>query len=347
MKRTCITELDEKQLDELLAYTPSFTSQNMENIEKLFLQKITSKRRSMTIRRGLLIAAVVAIISVVSIAALAATGIINVDIRGFYDSIFSNPESSPYIANEDLITITGSGSDLVIKPIAGFIDEPRVYIQLELTTQTDKQFPETLFFYNNGFWISEGDTEITVIDEHSAIVSFKTSMGFASRDPQSGELHFSFDAISSAVGLSYDNGYEESLSNVGTPSSDSNDFTCYGQWVISLSQDSIVVPRTVECSFEGRDAEMTIAATSIGIRVFGSQDAPYTIDSSGSVSYQYDAEGTIKITLADGSVIEKSRIESSADVGGDWGMASYSCTTSFINPADVISVELFGVVLMG
>ena len=301
-------------------------------------------------RRLAPIAAVIVLSIVLATAALAVSGVI--DFGGFYNSIFSNPEASPYISTENMISVIGNGGDLNIEPIAGFIGgEWNLFIQLKLTAKSDVPLPETLYILDGDFPVSIGETTITKLDERTAIISFRTHSG--RRDSQSEMISVKFNAVSS-VPYRIDNaGNPDSAPIAGMPGSFENAITYYGDWEVLVSANSLIETRYVEGSFEGRSATVRIESTAVEIQVFGNEYAPYLVDSSGWINYRYDPEGTIKITLSDGRVIEESRVEVSAgassnndgvDENGNrtYGIASYWCSIEFVNPADVISVELYG-----
>ena len=301
-------------------------------------------------RRLAPIAAVIVLSIVLATAALAVSGVI--DFGRFYNSIFSNPEASSYISTDEMISVIGNSNDLSIEPIAGFIGgEWNIYIQLKLTSQSDVPLPETLYILDGDFPINLGETTITKLDERTAIVSFRTHNG--RKDSQTETISVKFNAVSS-VPYRIDNaGNPDSAPIVGIPGSLENAITYYGDWEVLVSANSLIETRFVEGSFEGRNATVRIEPTEIEIQVFGNEYAPFVVDSSGWINYRFDPEGTIRITLADGRVIEESGVQVSAGAGSnndavdehgnrDYGMASYWCDIEFANPADVISVELYG-----
>ena len=316
------------------------------------LEMTTNKKKRYRISsmRALLIAAVAVLALAFSVTALAATGFI--DFGKFYNSIFSNPEASPYISTNDMISINGNSDDLSIEPIAGFIGgEWNLYIQLKLTALNDVPIPETLYILDGDFPINLGATTITAVDEKTAIISFRTHSG--RRDSQTETISVRFDAVSSVPHRIDNTGNQDTAPIVGMPDSMKDAFTYYGDWEVLVSTNSQIGTRFIEGSFEGRSATVRIESTVIEIQVFGSADAPFLVDSSGWINYRYDPDGTMKITLADGRVIEESRVEVSAGAGSNndavdeqgnrvYGLASYWCNIEFLNPAEVISVELYG-----
>jgi hypothetical protein len=251
-----------------------------------------------------------------------------------------------------MISVIGSSNDLSIEPIAGFIGgEWNLYIQLKISALNDAPIPETLYILDGDFPINLGDTTISKVDERTAIVSFLTHSG--RRDSQSETINVKFNAVSSAPYRIDNSGNPDSTPVVGLPASFEDAFTFYGDWEVLVSTNSLIENRFVEGSFEGRNATVRIESTVIEIQVFGNEDAPFLVDASGWINYRYNPEGTMKITLSDGRVIEESRVEVSAGAGSDndavdehgnrvYGMVSYWCNIEFVNPADVISVELYG-----
>jgi len=293
-------------------------------------------------KRVLLVAAIAVLTITFSVTALATTGII--DFGGFYNSIFSNPEASPYVSSEDMISVNGSGDDLIIEPIAGFIaGDENLYIQLKLTILNNMPTPEAISILNGDYPINLADTTVVKVDENTVIISFKTHSGHW--DNQTEMMSVRFNAISSVPPWAY---YTENFDST------KDTFTYFGDWEVLVSTNSRVEPRHVEGSFEEREAKVRIEATLIEIQVFGNEEAPFIADSTGWIDYRHDLDGTIKITLHDGRIIEESMIASSVGAGSDYsfvedngnrnyGMASYWCDIEFIYPADVIGIELFGV----
>ena len=119
-----ITELNEERLDELLAYTPSFTAENVENIKKRCLQKKAIKRR--TGRRTLLVAAIaVAIISLSGVALAVSTGF---DFGSFYNSLFNNPDVEEKID----VSQTAVSNGLEITLVSAVVDRYQAYLTIEI-----------------------------------------------------------------------------------------------------------------------------------------------------------------------------------------------------------------------
>jgi len=75
-KRNLMTELSDEQLNTLLAYTPEFSEENLENIKKLSLEKIEEKsnRRHFLMKKFAYIAAVAALLLITTTGIFAATG---------------------------------------------------------------------------------------------------------------------------------------------------------------------------------------------------------------------------------------------------------------------------------
>jgi len=78
LSKNLVSELSEEQLDELLAYTPDFTEKNLENIKMLSLKKLDSpeipRRRTLSMRKVIAMAAAAIIILATSTGIFAASG---------------------------------------------------------------------------------------------------------------------------------------------------------------------------------------------------------------------------------------------------------------------------------
>lgn len=391
MERIKIAELDDRQLDELLVYAPEFSVQNSENIKKAFLQKASAPsvlpvRRNLA-RRVLLAATVTVLALTASITALAATGVI--DFAGFYNrvynSIFSNPEASPYtisgvaqvgahsgaehtlgiVITGEGIDVPGSGGTLTVEPVAAFISQGDweryffdLYIRLKLTS-VDKlhipNSPDELYIhqkYTNEYGThdtllnSYGFGEITYIDDYSAFVSFRTH-AFADNitfDKNAGTIAFYINAFSSEHDLyTYpefgDDGGNLILREEEYPIVDG--VTYYGYWEVVIDTNSAPAVETlyVDGSFDGVDAAVRLSATGVNVSIEGNTQT----DSYDWHNPRWDSEGSFRITLSDGRVIESLYVENSSGIGGD-GDASveYWSVVEFYNPAEVVKVELFG-----
>jgi len=76
--KNLISELSDQQLDELLAYTPNFSEQNLDNIKRLSLEKINAEavpaRRKMSMRKLATFMVAAALLIITSTAAFASNG---------------------------------------------------------------------------------------------------------------------------------------------------------------------------------------------------------------------------------------------------------------------------------
>jgi len=370
MDNTYITELDEKQLDELLAYVPDYSIKNAENIKTKFLQKTTVKRKHT--KRFFLTAAAVVTMLALSITALAATGIIN--LGRFYDSIFANPEASPYVVTGeglsivegddinsvphagDIITGRENSNDLSVEPVAAFLDGWQIYVQLKVTVQNDVPLPDALYIFNGNTPLNYGDVDITRINEKSAFISFMTVGNHVTflKDGSSVLYHTPEWEQADTVILRFDSinsDYHEA------------DIIYNGPWEISIYINNETVnkinPGFIETSYMGFYTTVAIRATSFEVRVFAAEGVPfysretYWIDGDLRVDIYYDDNdlpkpsfesrtGDVVITLSDGRTVEPI-IDSTSN---DDTLACYSYIMDFINPEDVVSVMFFGVELI-
>jgi hypothetical protein len=360
MNHTYITELDEKQLDELMTYTPSYDQQNAENIRKMFLQKTAVKRRPL--KQVLIAAAVIVMTLAFSLTALALTGVIN--FGAFFNSIFANPEAAPYVSTDEMITITTNGdeplnesfagftessNDILIEPIAGFIDGISLYLQLKLTSQNDNPIPDRLYIIDGTSIKNLGDVAISHIDEKTAIISFVTHILY---DFNVGDdITIRFNAISS-MPIKVENRPDNVPTEPPPQPVDSDDvtyvaptenaITFLGDWTITVSTDSVIQPITVDSNFRGLSAEIYISATGIEVTIFADEDVPFDLDNVDSRLPMYSREDEVLIiSLTDGRAV-KPLLNA---INMDYSMAAYGHSMEFINPADVVAIEFDGEIL--
>ena len=125
MERNIISELDEKRIDELLLYTPGYSANNSESIERKFMQKTAKSRRSG--KRVLLVAAVAVIIVAFSGVALAtATGF---DFGRIFDSFFNNPASGEHRIYGGQ-AVNAGGLEMTL--LSAFVDSNTAYMLIEI-----------------------------------------------------------------------------------------------------------------------------------------------------------------------------------------------------------------------
>jgi len=140
MEHKLITELSEEQLNELLAYTPGFSAENMENIKKRCLQKKESQHR--TGRRVFLAAAIAAvIISLSGIALAVSTGF---DFGSFYNSLFNNPGVEGMIEIGENTVSNG----LEITLLSAFVDRYTAYLTIEIRDIESDRLSDTINIIN-------------------------------------------------------------------------------------------------------------------------------------------------------------------------------------------------------
>ena len=143
MEHKLITELSDERLDELLAYTPGFSAENLENIKKRCLQKKVSMRR--TGRRALLAAAIAAaIISLSGIALAVSSGF---DFGSFYNSLFNNPDAEGMIE----IGETAVSNGLEITLLSAFVDRYTAYLTIEIRDIEGDRLSDTINILNESF----------------------------------------------------------------------------------------------------------------------------------------------------------------------------------------------------
>jgi hypothetical protein len=321
----------------------------------MFLQKTAVKRRPF--RSVFLAAAIIVMTLTLSITALAVTGII--DLGSIFNSIFANPEANPYILSDDTIEITHSSEtstnetiigftangsdDLMIEPIAGFIDGVSLYLQLKITAQNDNHIPDRLYIIDGTSIRNIGDVAISHIDEKTAIISFLSHILY---DFNVGDdVTISFNAISS-MPIKVENRPDNAPTEPPPEPVDSNDvsyvaptenaITFFGDWKITVSADSIMQPRTIDSNFRGLSAEIRINATSVEVKVFADEDVPFDFDNvDDRLPSSFDDAETLVITLADGRVI----VPMFNGDNMDFSMVAYAFSMEFINPADVVAIE--------
>ena len=169
MDNSIITELNERRVDELLAYTPDYSDQNAENIRKLFMHKTARKHKAG--RRLLLAAAIAAVAVALSGIALAATGY---DFSSIFDSIFSNRKAAPYIRTGDGITVVSNAGDVSVEPLAAFYEPARcgLYIKLRIDDLAEAGvLSDSLFFLNSGIDVNTGRVIVDFIDANTITAS--------------------------------------------------------------------------------------------------------------------------------------------------------------------------------
>ena len=144
MGHNFITELSEERLDELLAYAPDFTAENLDNISSRCLQKKASRRKIG--RRTILAAAVAALIISLSGMALAvSTGFGS--LGNFYSSLFNNPDAEGRI--EIGQTVVSNGIELTL--LSAFVDGHTAYLTIELRDLEGSRLTGSMRVLNEDF----------------------------------------------------------------------------------------------------------------------------------------------------------------------------------------------------
>jgi len=143
MEHNLITDLSEERLDELLAYTPGFTAENLDNIKKLCLQKKAIRHKAS--RRVLLAAAIaVAIISLSGIALAVSSGF---DFGSFYNSLFNNPDVEEKLE----IGQTAVSSGLEITLLSAVVDRYQAYVTIEIKDVESDRLSDSMSILNESF----------------------------------------------------------------------------------------------------------------------------------------------------------------------------------------------------
>jgi len=302
------------------------------------------------------IAAVISILIIGSATALAVTGII--DFGALYNSIFANPEASQYVSTEDMIIITENNNnhvnksitgfiensdDLLIEPVAGFIDGECLYLQLKLTSQNENPIPDILYIIDGNMLVNVGDVAISHINEKTAIISFMSHI-YNYGDT----VVLQFNAISSmpiSVESRPDAPSEEpdpvpvDSNEVSYVTLTENAITFLGNWKIEISADSFIEPRYIGSNFRGLVTEIRIQATSIEVSIYADDDVPFDLDNIDSrLPINLDEIESLVITLSDGRKIKPL-------LNGDMMdsiMISYGYFMEFIIPSDIIAIEFDG-----
>jgi len=379
MDNIYITGLDENQLDELLAYAPDYSSRNAENIREKLMKKIAVKRKPA--KRILLAAAAVVIMLALSLTALAATGVL--DFGRFYESIFANPEASPYIVtgegisiieenntnavlhNEDIINNDGNGSDLTIEPVAAFIDGWQIYIQIKVTVLNDVPLPDTLYIYDGNTWINYGETTVSRLDEASAVISFMTLGNHVTYFKDGSPVYYHTPEWEQAdtVTLTIDAVSSSPIRDMDVLGPSEEEYVIYnGQWELSISIDNETVSRIdpgfIKTDYMGLDTTVTVHATSITISIYAGEGTPfimkeiYSIEDLLNDTYYEDnglpvpskQERTGDVVI---TLIDGRKVEPLVEsLSNDDMQACYSYSMEFINPEDILSVLFFGVELI-
>jgi len=143
MEYNLITELSDERLDELLAYTPAFSAENLENIKKRCLPIKADRRK--TGRRALLAAAIAAVIISLSGIALAVSS--GFDFGSFYNSLFNNPDVEEKIE----IGRTAVSNGLEITLLSAVVDRYQAYFTIEIKDTGGARLSDSMSVLNEAF----------------------------------------------------------------------------------------------------------------------------------------------------------------------------------------------------
>jgi len=145
MEHNLITELSDEQLDELLAYTPSFSAENLDNIKNRCHQNVRISVVRKTGKRILLAAAVaVIIISLSGVALAVSTGF---DFGSFYNSMFNNPDAEGIIE----VGETAVSNGLEITLLSAFVDRYTAYLTIEIKDLEGGRLSDAISVLNEAF----------------------------------------------------------------------------------------------------------------------------------------------------------------------------------------------------
>jgi hypothetical protein len=193
MEHSIITELSEDRLNELLAYTPSFTAENLENIKKRCLQNKAIRRK--TGRRTLLAAAIaVAIISLSGIALAVSTGF---DFGSFYNSLLNNPKVDEKI--EVGQTIVSNGLEVTL--LSAVVDRYQAYMTIEIKDLEGSRLTGSIRVLNEAF--SDGIHSIitgpVIFDEDENKATLALTLVYGRNIAELGTAAFSIDTVLTSV----------------------------------------------------------------------------------------------------------------------------------------------------
>jgi hypothetical protein len=111
--------------------------------------------------------------------------------------------------------------------------------------------------------------------------------------------------------------------------------TIVGNWEFAVTGENIINPCSLNGEFDGNEVEVTLGATIVEIKIY----ADYV---NNEFPYDYLAEDAVTLLLKDGTTVH-----TRADgIMCDSTMASFGYGMSFVNPANVVSVEFYGVTIV-
>jgi hypothetical protein len=163
-----------------------------DQLERVEPQPRRAARRS--VRRFGTVAAAAVLTAILAGAALAVTG--KLDFAGIADSLFGDPEASPYIHTGEEIAMPANDGDITVEPLAAFVDRKLgVYAQLKLTDPTGEYLSDSLIFLRDGFDVNTGAVNVTMDGTGSTVAS----MFISGIDADADEFVLEFDAIASGI----------------------------------------------------------------------------------------------------------------------------------------------------
>jgi len=148
-KKDLTSELTEQQLDELLAYTPTFSDENNINIKTRFLEETSSKEetRRMTMKKFFISTAAAIMILVTSTAVFAA--VTNFNLGQMFSSFFNNAN----VADRFDVGKTVVREDIEITVVSVYTDGTQVYAILEIRDlQGGRLSDNTALIFDNRYY---------------------------------------------------------------------------------------------------------------------------------------------------------------------------------------------------
>ena len=302
------------------------------------------------IKRFATIAAAAVLALALTTITLAVSGVININLGAFYNSIFNNEKAVPYILTSDGITINSNDGDVTIDPVAVFYDSvsKTIYIKMLIHDPVGNRLSKSFFFYsNNKLMIDAFDVRGNVIDENTASVVFPISAFYSAehRDGSytipavsnedsedyiyTGNLTFDFDMIAT--------GDDPKISL----------FTIFeGKWEFSIAGAQILNERKFTGEFNGHKTQAALGALSLEVTVFTN----YFKQNESNDEYffdfpnQPDNKNAVTILLKDGTVVHPEYHGGSGSIDENWSSLYYTIDT-FINPAEVANISFFNSLL--
>ena len=194
-----LEDLDEYQLDEIIAYDIPLTQANMQSMYARFCQNRDTQKTG-KLRRSFVIKAVIAAVVVIltlafTTAALAVSGVI--DLSSILISIFNSRAAAPYVLKGDDIILKAGDGEVAIEVVSAFFDAAidGLYIELKITDPTGVKLSDSLVFAdsNNRTTLNTGMPTVTIIDKNTVVA------GLFITPANNYETTFRFDTIASGL----------------------------------------------------------------------------------------------------------------------------------------------------